>query len=287
MAQIRQKVTRIRHIGLAGTLAVSVPLFVASAPGGQINSTPLPTASGPGLGFVNIASIITAVPNNDDSPGSLPDNNMVVPLKRFDSDGYIDILFTVTPTAGVTEYQIIEGVDNNTIFSWKAYNMLLGFGTGAGFTQAGGIGDGLDFDTGPPGGNTTPPTSAAMPIITRPNEDTLVFSGGTQGFGAQQYQFRIDVSDLLSRNGNFTLRQQPVPLPGDYNRDGTVDAADYVVWRKTDGMPAGYDTWRANFGHTSGSSSVAGANATVPEPKTLAMLIVAAVGIRLRRRQIA
>ena len=25
----------------------------------------------------------------------------------------------------------------------------------------------------------------------------------------------------------------PVPIPGDFNHDGTVDAADYVVWRKT------------------------------------------------------
>ena len=33
-------------------------------------------------------------------------------------------------------------------------------------------------------------------------------------------------------------------LPGDFNDDGTVDAADYVVWRKTDGTQAGYNTWR-------------------------------------------
>ena len=30
----------------------------------------------------------------------------------------------------------------------------------------------------------------------------------------------------------------PVPIPGDFNHDGTVDAADYVVWRKTDGTPS-------------------------------------------------
>jgi len=77
------------------------------------------------------------------------------------------------------------------------------------------------------------------------------------------------------------------PLSGDYNHDGTVDAADYVVWRKTDGTPAGYDAWRANFSQPSGSGSVANANATIPEPTTLMMLIVAAVGVRLRRRQIA
>ncbi len=37
----------------------------------------------------------------------------------------------------------------------------------------------------------------------------------------------------------------------DYNGDGTVDAADYVVWRKTGiNGQQGYDDWRANFGAT-------------------------------------
>ena len=188
-------------------------VFVASASAGQINSSPIPVASGPGLGFVNIAAILTTNPNNDDSPGAQPDNNIVVPLKRFDSTGFIDIPFTVTATQGVTEYLFTEFVDNNTGSSWNSYTMMLGFGTGASFTQVGGIGDGLDFDTGPPGGNTTPPTSIALPTVTRPDEDTLVFSGGTHGAGAQQYQFRIDVPDLGGRAGTFTLRQQPTPVP--------------------------------------------------------------------------
>ena len=38
-----------------------------------------------------------------------------------------------------------------------------------------------------------------------------------------------------------------VPVPGDYNHNGIVDAADYVVWRKTDGTQPAYDTWRANL----------------------------------------
>jgi len=36
---------------------------------------------------------------------------------------------------------------------------------------------------------------------------------------------------------------------GDYNNSGTIDAADYVVWRKTNVNGAqGYADWRANFG---------------------------------------
>jgi hypothetical protein len=72
---------------------------------------------------------------------------------------------------------------------------------------------------------------------------------------------------------------------GDYNRDGTVDAADYVVWRKTGiNGPTGYDTWRTNFGESGGSGSVATANTTVPEPTTFVMFIVAAAGVSIRRR---
>jgi T5SS/PEP-CTERM-associated repeat protein len=68
----------------------------------------------------------------------------------------------------------------------------------------------------------------------------------------------------------------PVGNTGDYNDDGVVDAADYVVWRKFNNtsttLPndpsAGsvndgdYNNWRENFGHAGGAG---GANA-VPEP---------------------
>lgn len=39
-------------------------------------------------------------------------------------------------------------------------------------------------------------------------------------------------------------------IEGEYNRNGVVDVADFVVWRKTDGTPVGYDSWRAHFGET-------------------------------------
>ena len=42
------------------------------------------------------------------------DNNIFVPIKRFDHNGYIDIEFHVAPSGGVTEYQVFESVDNNT-----------------------------------------------------------------------------------------------------------------------------------------------------------------------------
>jgi hypothetical protein len=68
-------------------------------------------------------------------------------------------------------------------------------------------------------------------------------------------------------------------LPGDFNNDGTVDAADYVVWRKNDGTQAGYDAWRANFGTSlgvgSGSAlpSAQPLSAAIPEPASIALAV--------------
>jgi hypothetical protein len=90
--------------------------------------------------------------------------------------------------------------------------------------------------------------------------------------------------------GTAKLTFIPVPM-GDYNRDGTVDAADYVVWRKglgTTYTQADYDVWRANFGQTIGGGGVLPSADPlpigVPEPATLTLLIMAMVAHHARRR---
>ncbi len=47
-------------------------------------------------------------------------------------------------------------------------------------------------------------------------------------------------------------------LAGDYNLNGVVDAADYVVWREGAGSQSEYDIWRANFGHSAAAPSLPG-----------------------------
>ena len=59
----------------------------------------------------------------------------------------------------------------------------------------------------------------------------------------------------------------------DHNRDGIVDAADYVVWRKTGVGSAGHAYWQENFGHSSGGG---GNNGSTPEPTTLLCAVIGA-----------
>jgi hypothetical protein len=79
------------------------------------------------------------------------------------------------------------------------------------------------------------------------------------------------------------------PIASDYNKNGYVDAADFVEWRKTAGSPAQLTDWRAHFGDaampteatdfyirsmsiTNGTGTGLGQGA-VPEPGTGTLLV--------------
>jgi hypothetical protein len=101
--------------------------------------------------------------------------------------------------------------------------------------------------------------------------------------GSDQPEFR---PRLVIASGNPAV----VGLTGDYNGDGRVDAADYVVWRKTDGSQSGYDDWRTNYGRTTGGGGPLGSGsglASVPEPSTwvVGLLACAALGMIRMRKQ--
>ncbi|CAD7694841.1 unnamed protein product [Ostreobium quekettii] len=87
----------------------------------------------------------------------------------------------------------------------------------------------------------------------------------------------------------------PAGLPGDYNEDGTVNAADYTVWRDalggaealpnddTAGVGADdYDRWRDAYGQTTEPMTAA---STAPEPAAVALLIAAGLGTVGGRRR--
>jgi dockerin type I repeat protein len=93
----------------------------------------------------------------------------------------------------------------------------------------------------------------------------------------------------------------------DYNHNGIVDAADYVIWRKLQGQPAvppgagadgngdgfinnlDYDLWRAHFGNPFGAGAGGGLSTnSVPEPASCMLVAFGALLIgalcRPRRR---
>jgi hypothetical protein len=68
-------------------------------------------------------------------------------------------------------------------------------------------------------------------------------------------------------------------LLGDHNRDGVVDTADYIVWRKTGiNGQQGYDDWRANFGKSAPSFGLAApgesSSTSIPEPMAATSLLI-------------
>lgn len=108
-------------------------------------------------------------------------------------------------------------------------------------------------------------------------------ANGTYGSTASSATFKFD--EYFAGTGIITVATPG--LAGDYNGDGQVDAADYVLWRKAPasfgGDPAGYNTWRANVGAMAGSGSAGSASpagGAVPEPATGWLLaVVASVGL--------
>ena len=108
------------------------------------------------------------------------------------------------------------------------------------------------------------------------------------------------VVSAQSSGGNYLVDQLVLrsldEVPGDYNGDGVVNAADYTVWRDTNGstVDAGtgadgdgsgmvdeidYEFWVSNFGNGSGNGASSGQGANVPEPATILLSFVAAISV--------
>lgn len=84
-------------------------------------------------------------------------------------------------------------------------------------------------------------------------------------------------------------------LPGDYNEDGVVNAADYVAWRNLNGTAADlpnrdpnlsgdigegdYTFWAGHFGDSNGAGSGLAGQSAVPEPSCLLLVTALLVGL--------
>ncbi|QEG36096.1 PEP-CTERM sorting domain-containing protein [Bythopirellula goksoeyrii] len=84
----------------------------------------------------------------------------------------------------------------------------------------------------------------------------------------------LDFGSLsLTADSSRVLLEFAAALGGDFNVDGTVNAADYTVWRDNLGglyTQSDYMVWRNNFGAT--SASLPAGSPAVPEPYSVALL---------------
>jgi len=151
----------------------------------------------------------TPSPNNDNSTGPSPN---VVPYVIFlNSPGAFESVFTVTNSAGTTEYAFAQTLVNNSGAAWTGFRFEIGFRRGPAF-RVSSLPDDLDFDA--PTFDPFPVASALSAVATQP--DVLQWSGGTViPVGTSTFSFSIDVPDGLSQwhpdgLNAFTLRQVPV-----------------------------------------------------------------------------
>lgn len=120
---------------------------------------------------------------------------------------------------------------------------------------------------------------------------------GNNGQSRADIRFGIDEYGeiYVSSKKDGTIRRfVTTRLPGDYNADGVVDAADYTVWRDTLGQStdlradgnddktvdaADYQVWKSNFGNAGSAGAV------IPEPASLSIVLAMLGGLAASFRQ--
>jgi hypothetical protein len=92
---------------------------------------------------------------------------------------------------------------------------------------------------------------------------------------------------------SYNISPVVAALAGDFNHNGIVDAADYVLWKNGD--PAAdsngdsvidqtdYNTWYSNFGNTNAGAGSGLGSAAVPEPATFGLMLIGLVAVCSRR----
>jgi hypothetical protein len=130
------------------------------------------------------------------------------------------------------------------------------------FTGSSGVGG---VTAGPCGSNwNNPAGSCFVGNLTATDAHWLINAGSFCNVTARLY----GISPLLT-----------VPLPGDFNGDGVTDAADYDIWRKSNGTATNYDLWRSHFGQSITGSGASVESATVPEPSSLVLFVIVVVSL--------
>ena len=133
----------------------------------------------------------------------------------------------------------------------------------------------------------TPATSQASFVF---DGQTIHSWGGYPSAHESVFRFGSVTTDGAGQMNYREVTMSITPLPqesGDYNGDGTVDMADYAVWRNAFGSRGNstadangnglvdigdYRIWKANFGRVLDGDASANSSIAVPEPTTVSQL---------------
>jgi hypothetical protein len=152
---------------------------------------------------------------------------------------------------------------------------------------------------------TTPIGSAQLAAVTaaqRGNQTGLLLREqfGDLPSSTRYIDIALTATKAVGENDGYADNISLILLiAGDYNQNGTVDAADYSVWRDMVGRTgsglaadgnrdgsvntADYDVWKMNFGVTTGDG--AGTDISVPEPRTFVLVSCVLLAMFVPRRR--
>ncbi len=206
--------------------------------------------------------------------------------------GEVAIINNTTSSFDIDYYRILSDDDSLLETNWnsledQAYDAVdgpdggstAGDGIGETWTEAGGSDDGVLSES----------FLLSSSVF---DEDDFALLGNVFDIAGDDQLLTFEYRDAVSGNvfeGDILLATIDLGLPGDFNLDGSVDAADYTVYRDNLGQSdsalngngtgsgtvssADYDLWVANYG-TSSSTSV---STSVPEPSSLVSIVLLAI----------
>jgi hypothetical protein len=248
--------------------------------------TPAPSASWTFnvAGASNLMLSIDMGAQANDQVGGFPTDSLIEFKYQFDG-GPAATAFSIAPDPNVSGTYIFRPMDSTFTPFTGANGPLVASGPNPVTKIAvdtGAAADNQVLDKSPPEGTGAGRLDTFRTSLTGTgNQLTLTMTANLA--------FEAMVFDNIVIEGDGSV---VVGVPGDYNNNRAVDAADYVLWR--DGGPlmnegnnpgtvdqADYEFWRARFG----SSTAAGlGSAQVPEPTSVTIAWCAMVFILAARR---
>ena len=231
-------------------------------------------------------NVISATGFNDGGPNTNGTTSPGAPASGFfDGDATDRNLFGHDSSFGsngprpLVEYTI-AGLDAASLYDFTFFASRLGVGDNreAQFDVAGENSDTAFLDAA---NNTSEIAQVLSLQPTATGEVVLTVQKGPNNNNSSGFYY-LGALDI-TRSGS-------VPLPGDYNENGVVDAADYTVWLEAlggdtlpnEGVTPGvvdaedYNFWKSNFGNTP-SSAASSTTSEQPIPEPLSLLLLAIV----------